>query len=383
MSSPYDPASTSRLPVRSSDYPAGQSPRILFLCMFVPWDPVKMVHGVFQRLVRHLMALDQLGLIDLAIFSPAYRQLSPNEVARLSRTAHQMWSFRGSIHFVAPSKHRRLYDRISDVYWTLRGFVGFVGDRTNMDTCRRQQIGSLEQVLRVSKPDLIFAHRLNAAVPLLRIKSRLPPIVVDLDDVESVGLERSANLKRNLFGMWRTHFNASLARLVQSRVSAIATAMLVCSELEQRRIQLMYPGGHVFAVPNTAVSLGDLPFPSEPVAIFVGTAHYSPNREALLWFSSEVWPRIRHAVPEARLIVVGEKTEDLGISSKKIGIEALGFVENSSIDIRRSDARDLPDPSWERDTDQDHRSCRQRPPGCLDDAGCRRFGIQTRHRNPP
>lgn len=328
MSSRYDPASTSRVPVRSPDYATRQRPRILVLCMFVPWDPIKMVHGVFQRLVRHLTALDQLGPVDLAIFSPAYRQLSANDVTRLNRTAHQMWPFRGSIYFVAPSKRRSLHALISDVYWTLRGFVGFIGDQTSMDTCRRQQIESLQHILRLSKPDLIFAHRLNAAVPLLRIKSQLPPIVVDLDDVESVSLERSANSSRNMVDRWRTHFNASLARLAQNRVSAVATALLVCSELEQRRVQLMCPGGRVFAIPNTAASLGELPPPSNPVAVFVGTAHYSPNREALLWFTREVWPRIRHVIPDARLIVVGEKTENLGISSKKAGIEALGFVAN-------------------------------------------------------
>ena len=69
MSSRYDPTSTSRVPVRPPDYAIRQSPRILVLCMFVPWDPIKMVHGVVQRLVRHLRALDQLGPIDLAIFS--------------------------------------------------------------------------------------------------------------------------------------------------------------------------------------------------------------------------------------------------------------------------------------------------------------------------
>lgn len=324
----HDPASSSRAPDRPLDYAARQSPRILVLSLFIPWNPVKSVWGAFQRLGRHLTALDRLGPVDLAFFSPGFEQLSPGTVAAITRDAHHMWPLRGSVHFVAPSKRRSLYDRLSDVYWTLRGFVGFVGDRPNMDTCRRRQIESLGRILSLSQPDLIFAHRLSAAVPLLRIKSQLPPIVVDFDDLESVRLERFAMSKPDLTGRWGIRFWALLARLAQRRVSAIATALLVCSELERRTVQLMFPGGRVFTIPNTAASLGELPPPSEPVAVFVGTANYPPNREALLWFTTEVWPRIRRAVPEARLIIVGDKTDNLGIASQQFGIETLGFVES-------------------------------------------------------
>jgi hypothetical protein len=327
MSSGYccDLASPSAAPDRPVDYAARQSPRILFLSIFIPSDPVKSVWGAFQRLGHHLTALDRLGPVDLVFFSPAHEQLSPNKVAAITQIAQQMWPLRGSVHFVAPSGPK-LLDRMSDVCWTLRGFVGFVGDRPSMVTCRRRQIESLEHILRLSRPDLIFAHRLSAAVPLLRVKSRIPPIVVDLDDLESIKLERLAMSKRDLAGIWGARFGALLARLAQRRVSAIATALLVCSELEQRKVQSTGTGRRVFAIPNTAALLGELPSPCKPVAVFVGTAHYPPNREALLWFANEVWPRIRRAVPDARLIVVGDKTDELGISSKKVGIETLGFV---------------------------------------------------------
>ena len=43
----------------------------------------------------------------------------------------------------------------------------------------------------------------------------------------------------------------------------------------------------------------------EPVAIFTGTLAYPPNAEALLWLLRDLWPRVRAAVPGARLLVVG------------------------------------------------------------------------------
>ena len=111
-------------------------------------------------------------------------------------------------------------------------------------------------------------------------------------------------------------------------MSTIASSVLVCSELEQRKAQSMYPNAHFVTVPNTAAPLGELPPASRPIAIFVGTAWYGPNREAISWFANEIWPHIRRAVPEARLIVVGERTEELAVSSPQLGIETLGFVEN-------------------------------------------------------
>ena len=324
----YEQTSSGRAPTRQIGCAVRQNPRILLLSEFIPWDPVKSVWGAFHRLGRHLTALDHLGPVDLAFFSPAYRQLSPGEITALGGIARRMWPLRGTVHFVAPSAPKCLLDRVSDVYWALRGFVGFVGDRPSMNTCRPRQIESLEQILRLSKPDLIFAHRLNAAVPLLRIRLQLPPIVVDFDDLESVRLERLAISRQHPADRWRAHFRAMLARLAQRRVGAIAAALLVCSELEQRKVQLMCPEGHVFSIPNTATPFGDLTSSSKPVAVFVGTAHYQPNCEALSWFTNEVWPHIRRAVPEAQFVVVGDKTEELGISSKQLGIETLGFVED-------------------------------------------------------
>ena len=90
----------------------------------------------------------------------------------------------------------------------------------------------------------------------------------------------------------------------------------------------MCPNAHFVTVPNTAAPLGELPHASRPIAIFVGTAWYRPNREAISRFANEIWPHIRRAVPEARLLVVGERTEKLAVSSPQLGIEMLGFVEN-------------------------------------------------------
>lgn len=44
----------------------------------------------------------------------------------------------------------------------------------------------------------------------------------------------------------------------------------------------------------------------EPATVVLsGVMCYTPNVEAVLWFTRDVWPRIRTAVPDARLVLVG------------------------------------------------------------------------------
>ena len=313
---------------RPPDYAGPLNPRILLLSEFFPADPDRCVFGPFQRLKRHLAVLDRLGPVDTVFMWPP-GALSEADESRFRAVAKQTWPLRGSVHFVARGGGANgLLQRISDAFWAVRGFVGFDRDQPDMAMCRRRQIEGIEKILEVSQPTLIFAYRLSTAVPLLRMKSRLPPIIVDFDDVESVRIERSAMSKPNLIERCKARFGVVLARRAQGRVSAAAAGVLVCSELEQRRVQLMYPEARVFAIPNSAAALGELPPPSQPIAVFVGTACYEPNKEAILWLARQIWPHIRGAVPQARLIVAGEGTADLGIGSEQLGIEALGFVEN-------------------------------------------------------
>jgi len=324
----HDRTPSSRPPHRPPDPAAQRHPRILLLTVFFPWDPDRSVFGAFQRLRRHVLALDRLGPVDVVFFSPEDNELSEGDIAARTAIARAAWPLRGSVHFVTTGGARNFFDRVSDAFWTLRGFVGFAEDAPNMSTCRRPQIEILRQILRLLQPNLIFAHRLSTAVPLLRLKSQLPPIVIDFDDLDSVRLERSKISKPDLAGKWKARFGALLARRAQRLVSAMASSVLVCSELEQRKVQSMCPCAHVVTVPNAAAVFGEVPNNSQPVAVFVGTACYPPNREAIMWLTNDIWPHVRHVLPDARLIVVGEQTDQLGIGSPQLGIEALGFVQD-------------------------------------------------------
>jgi glycosyltransferase involved in cell wall biosynthesis len=44
---------------------------------------------------------------------------------------------------------------------------------------------------------------------------------------------------------------------------------------------------------------------SEPTILFTGSMNHPPNRDGILWFHKEIWPKIVAMIPEARLLIVG------------------------------------------------------------------------------
>jgi glycosyltransferase involved in cell wall biosynthesis len=54
---------------------------------------------------------------------------------------------------------------------------------------------------------------------------------------------------------------------------------------------------------------------------------YRPNVDAMLWFTSEIWPLVRKEFPDARLVVVGQKPHRRLQRLRKLpGVTLTGFV---------------------------------------------------------
>lgn len=58
-------------------------------------------------------------------------------------------------------------------------------------------------------------------------------------------------------------------------------------------------------VDTRALAPGPVAPGAPPALIFTGTMAWPPNAEGLRWLLREVWPRVREAVPDARLLAVG------------------------------------------------------------------------------
>ncbi len=137
-------------------------------------------------------------------------------------------------------------------------------------------------------------------------RAGLRRIVVDVDDVGSVCLERTlAARPRRRSDLYRYVELAKLRRYERGLTRRFWRAV-VCKEADRRHL-----GGdprRVFVVPN---GIPDLPLcrpeAQRPGAVlFVGSLYYAPNVDAVRHFHADVLPALGRDVPEARFHVVGK-----------------------------------------------------------------------------
>ena len=80
---------------------------------------------------------------------------------------------------------------------------------------------------------------------------------------------------------------------------------------------------------DAAVSSDGVPVHDSDTLVFDGTMDFRPNVDAVLWFASEVWPRIRAERPRARFFIVGRNPSPEVISlGQTAGITVTGAVQD-------------------------------------------------------
>lgn len=296
-------------------------PRILFVS---PSSPNPRGRGIEQRAFQQLDALARLGDVTLvlpdAIAARAAAEgvdLSALPVARLvtrpQRTRVQV--------------RRAALDRARDPLTRLWHLARLPDAR---DTAAlAADVPRVRASLGPDRFDLAFAFRMVSALWLESLG--LPPAglrLFDLDDIESVAARRGLDGPDPTRGIWRWRYAAHARWLARTEARLIAAydATLVCSEGD--RAKLPHPD-RLLVIPN-GVPFGDPPPPAPPgpfQGLFVGTLSYRPNAEGLRWFVAEAWPRVRGALPDARLAIVGiDPPADIAAMDGQGGIVVHGRV---------------------------------------------------------
>jgi glycosyltransferase involved in cell wall biosynthesis len=103
------------------------------------------------------------------------------------------------------------------------------------------------------------------------------------------------------------------------------------SEREAEQVTAWGTGVPIDVVPNATDTdvycPGDVPDDDRFDLLFVGTTHYFPNFQGIMWFLDEVWPTIRSRRPGTTLRIVGgmPPTELRDRESEHVRVE--GFVD--------------------------------------------------------
>jgi len=318
----------SRAPVRGDDPGTPRRPRMLLLTEFFPAKPEIAVFGGFQRLRRHVEALNLAGELDAVFLWPENYPLSEKEAGEWRQRAQAAWPIAGRWRFITAESGHAVegYRHPLRTLWrVLRGEVSFYTSRLTLRTSGPSMRARLQTALSELQPDLIVAHGLGAMSALSLVKASLPPVIYDAYDLEHVRLARMADEAR---GRTRRQLRwwGAVARHASRRATRRARCVFVCSEHDRETLASIAPGARIEVVPNTSAPAEAAPPAPLPSAVFVGVAHYPPNARAIRWLIDEIWPRVRSRVPAAQLVVVGKDAVGVAGAPAGEGWRALDFL---------------------------------------------------------
>lgn len=170
----------------------------------------------------------------------------------------------------------------------------------------------VERILREQPIDAaVFEHTgTMMAAPLVRRVSPATVRILDAHNVDCRLLEqecRAASPAGRLDRRQRRLIGAT--RWTETHLHRFVDAAWACSDAD-RDVLVALNRGRVrgFTIPNGVdtqrLACADAA-PSSAEVLFCGSLNYAPNVDGLEWFARDIWPRIAHRCPRARLVVVG------------------------------------------------------------------------------
>jgi glycosyltransferase involved in cell wall biosynthesis len=169
--------------------------------------------------------------------------------------------------------------------------------------------------------------------PVLRARSPATRIVLFEHNVESQVFRRmvatTGSLGWRVVGAWET----PRVEAAERRAALAADRVLMLSEEDAAALRAIAPAAKVSVLgpgvetfPGQAIA----PPPEPRRALFLGSYHWPPNRDAVAWLLGGIWPRVRRRIPAARLVLAGNDRsgEMRALADPAAGVEARGFVED-------------------------------------------------------
>src|SRR5262249_48149718 len=99
-----------------------------------------------------------------------------------------------------------------------------------------------------------------------------------------------------------------LLRRFERRVAEACVHAFVASERDARILRQVAPGCPLTTMPQGVTIPPPMRTrPEAPTLIFTAVIDYWPNVDAMLYFAREIFPAVRQRVPDARLLIVGQR----------------------------------------------------------------------------
>lgn len=221
---------------------------------------------------------------------------------------------------------------------TVRGLAGLVRGRTITETFYQSTAmnAALRRWTESVRFDAVVAFSSSMAPYALTIPTRRR--VVDLCDLDSrKWLDYAAASHGPVRWLYKKE-GTRLATREQAWIGAFdATFLITESEAaalgEVASPEKVHIVGNGVILPNVPAGRADA---TDPTVGFVGVMDYRPNVDAVDWFVSTCWPRIRDACPQAVFRIVGRQpTRRVRRLARANGVEVVGEVDDVQAEVQR------------------------------------------------
>lgn len=188
----------------------------------------------------------------------------------------------------------------------------------------------IDAVCRKAPPDVVLAYCTGVAPLALAPPLADVPLVLDFVDVDSAKWEALAR-RSNGPRAWIYRREARVLARFETVAARRAAINLITTEQERQRLAALAPDARVEVIEN-GVDVEHLRPQEDPPAsadvVFCGVMNYAPNEEAARLLAADVWPIVRRARPDARLLLVGShpSARVRALASAQAGIVVTGSV---------------------------------------------------------
>lgn len=309
----------------SSAGPGPGRKRIALVSCTLPDQGARSVHGTHQRLAMFVEACNQIGDLDVLFYVPPGQDVSQDGVEAASALVGERWGITVRVRLCrlrppTPARTR----------WAEYGRPALsVLEQPEFRACSGPEQVAAAGRLLAGGPDLVLVHRLRAMFPVLLAGGAKAPVYLDLDDIEHVA--RARVLRQGPWWMGKPLRYLQLPALVAGEHRAIRRARkaFVCSEEDRRYLRRRLWLHNVRVAPNAVAVPTEQELPASPTVLFLGNFLHGPNVGGADYLIHQIWPRVRQAVPAARLLIAGGGAERIpGYAARPEGVEFLGFVED-------------------------------------------------------
>lgn len=176
--------------------------------------------------------------------------------------------------------------------------------------------------------DLVVVQLVRCAwaAEVVATASRATPLLFDAVDSMGLHFDRAAEASSGL----RRLVLATEAARCRRREAWLADRSRVVTAVSRRDLDAIGGGGRRMVVPvaGRAPAAGAAPSGPRPqVVVVTGNLGYRPTVDGVSRFVREVWPRVRQAAPEARLVLAGARpARRLRALAGRHGVEVHGDV---------------------------------------------------------